>query len=63
MDTLFLITIIVLILYLNVDHYFKNLVTIQSDVNNVEYAVQDNEHKKLNANTLASISRRIQILL
>ena len=35
MDALFLITIIVLILYLNVDHYFKNLVTIQSDVNNV----------------------------
>lgn len=63
MNTLLLITIIVLILYLNIDHYFKNLISIKSDINNVEYTVQDTKHKKLNANTLASITRRIQILI
>jgi len=63
MNALFLITIIVLILYLNVDYYLKNLISIKSNVNNVEYAVQDTQHKKLNANTLASVTRRIQMLI
>ena len=58
-----LLFIILLILYLNINHYFKNLISIKSDINNVEYTVQDTENKKINANTLASISRRIQLLI
>ena len=58
-----LLFIIFLVLYLNINHYFKNLISIKSDINNIEYTVQDTENKEINANILASISRRIQILI
>ena len=58
-----LLFIIFLVLYLNINHFFKNLISIKSDINNIEYTVQDTENKEINVNILASISRRIQILI
>jgi len=62
MDTGLIITIIILIIYLNIDFLFKNLISVKATTNNEKYTVQDNENKQENANKLGIISNNIRIL-
>ena len=55
MDTGLIITIIILIIYLNIDFLFKNLISVKATTNNEKYTVQDNENKQENANKLGII--------